>query len=86
MNIQTESGLSYLQFLVQGCADSTVAALASSLGVGPQQLFPFTVKTGERRITELWINERGQGAATTAAQTGAERSLLCGAHCTPAHA
>ncbi|CVK89443.1 uncharacterized protein FMAN_04311 [Fusarium mangiferae] len=32
-------------------------------------------------ITELWINERGQGAATTAAQAGAERSLLCGAHC-----
>ncbi|KAF5962308.1 hypothetical protein FBULB1_14309 [Fusarium bulbicola] len=31
-------------------------------------------------ITELWINQRGQGAATTTAQAGAERSLLCGAH------
>ncbi|PNP83061.1 hypothetical protein FNYG_03383 [Fusarium nygamai] len=88
-----------LELSARSSAHSTVAALASSLGVGSQQLFPFTVKTGERRtryrqngdfepseggfggITELWINERGQGAATTAAQAGAERSLLCGAHC-----
>lgn len=38
-----------LELSARSSADSTVAALASSFGVGPQQLFPFTVKTGERR-------------------------------------
>ncbi|EWG48220.1 hypothetical protein FVEG_08073 [Fusarium verticillioides 7600] len=38
-----------LELSARSSVDSTVAALASSLGVGSQQLFPFTVKTGERR-------------------------------------
>jgi hypothetical protein len=37
-----------LELSARSSVDSTVAALASSLGVGSQQLFPFTVKTGER--------------------------------------
>ncbi|KAF5577299.1 hypothetical protein FPCIR_12184 [Fusarium pseudocircinatum] len=66
-----------LELSARSSADSTVAALASSLGNGDFK----PSEGGFGGITELWINERGQGAATTAAQAGAERSLLCGAHC-----
>ncbi|KAF4427403.1 hypothetical protein FACUT_9666 [Fusarium acutatum] len=66
-----------LELSARSSADSTVAALASSLGNGDFK----PSEGGFGGISELWINECGQGAATTAAQAGAERSLLCCAHC-----
>ncbi|KAF5630828.1 hypothetical protein F52700_7047 [Fusarium sp. NRRL 52700] len=65
-----------LELSTRSSADSTVAALVSSLGNGDFK----PSEGGIGGITELWINERGQGDATTVAQAGAERSLLCGAH------
>ncbi|KAF5970760.1 hypothetical protein FCOIX_10225 [Fusarium coicis] len=66
-----------LELSARSSVDSTVAALASSLGNGDFK----PSEGGFGGMTELWINERGQGATTMAAQAGAERSLLCGARC-----